>query len=70
MALDIKTFETIIPSYFLSFTIPNLVLPTHLLRVAVLDSPIQLTESPQIAALLVSQTREPDWIFSTESGHL
>jgi len=70
MALDIKTFETIIPSCFLSFTIPNLVQPTHLLRVAVLDSPIQLTESPQIAALLVSQTREPDWIFSTESGHL
>jgi len=70
MALDIKTFETIIPSCFLSFTIPNLVLPTHLLRVAVLNSPIQLTESSQIAALLVSQNCEPDWIFSTESGHL
>jgi hypothetical protein len=70
MALDIKTFETIIPSCFLSFTIPNPVLPTHLLRVAVLDSSIQFIESPQIATLLVSQTREPDWIFSTESGHL
>lgn len=70
MALDIKIFETIIPSRFLSFTIPNPVLPAHLLRVAVLDSPVQLTESPQVAALFVPQTREPDWIFSTESGHL
>ncbi|KAG5237841.1 hypothetical protein OIU76_012637 [Salix suchowensis] len=70
MALDIKSFETIIPSRFLSFTIPNPALPTHLLRVAVLDNPIQLNESPQVAALFVPQNREPDWIFSTESGHL
>ncbi|KAJ6894442.1 hypothetical protein NC652_028268 [Populus alba x Populus x berolinensis] len=47
MALNIKTFETIIPSCFLSFTIPNPVLPTHLLQVAILDSLIQLTKSPQ-----------------------
>ncbi|KAJ6980087.1 hypothetical protein NC653_028037 [Populus alba x Populus x berolinensis] len=47
MALNIKTFETIIPSRFLSLTIPNPVLPTHLLQVAVLDSLIQITKSPQ-----------------------
>ncbi|CAK7325313.1 unnamed protein product [Dovyalis caffra] len=70
MALDIKSFETIISSRFLSFTIPSPTLATHLLRVAVLDSPIQLTDSPQVAALFVPQAREPDWIFSTESGHL
>ncbi|KAL9363829.1 hypothetical protein Peur_041702 [Populus x canadensis] len=45
--LDIKTFETIIPSCLLSFRVPNPVLSTHLLRVAVLNSPIQLIESPQ-----------------------
>ncbi|KAL3576753.1 hypothetical protein D5086_022036 [Populus alba] len=70
MALNIRTFETITPSHFLSFTIPNPTLPTHLLQVAVLDSLIQLTKSPQVAALFVPQNRELDWIFSTESGHL
>ncbi|KDP45026.1 hypothetical protein JCGZ_01526 [Jatropha curcas] len=70
MALDSSTFETIFPSRFISFTIPHPTLPTQLLRIAVLDSPIEPTESPRVAALFVPQGRESDWIFSTESGHL
>ncbi|EEF31494.1 conserved hypothetical protein [Ricinus communis] len=70
MALDMTSFETIIPSRFLSFTIPHPTLPNLLLRVAILDSPIQSTESPRVAALFVPQNRESDWVFSTESGHL
>ncbi|KAJ0243901.1 S-adenosyl-L-methionine-dependent methyltransferases superfamily protein [Hirschfeldia incana] len=69
MALDARIFETISPSRFISFTIPNPNSPPHLLRVAVLDSPIH--SSPQLAAaMLVPKRRETDWIFSTESGHL
>lgn len=71
MALDVSTFETLTPSRFISFTIPNPSSSSHsLLRVAVLDSPIQPTHSPRIAAMLVPQGRETDWIFSTKSGHL
>ena len=72
MELDIATFETIIPSRFLSFTIPlpTLSSTTQLLRVAILDSPIYSTDSPQVAALIVPQNRESDWVFSTESCHL
>ncbi|XP_050208793.1 uncharacterized protein LOC126659540 [Mercurialis annua] len=70
MALDLTIFQTIVPSRFLSFTIPHPTLPTHLLRVAILDSPTPSTESPQSAALFVPLNRESDWIFSTESGHL
>ncbi|KFK24905.1 hypothetical protein AALP_AA8G040200 [Arabis alpina] len=72
MALDVRVFENISPSRFVSFTIPN---PNSqsllLLRVAVLDSPVHFNESsPRIAAMLVPKHRETDWIFSTESGHL
>ncbi|OAY46268.1 eEF1A lysine and N-terminal methyltransferase [Manihot esculenta] len=70
MALDVATFETIIPSRFLSFTIPHPALHTQLLRVAVLDSPVQPSDSPVVAALFVPENRESDWIFFTESGHL
>ncbi|CAN7069654.1 unnamed protein product [Brassica rapa subsp. trilocularis] len=71
MALDVRIFETISPSRFISFTIPNPNSPSHLLRVAVLDSPIQSSDSsPRVAAMLVPKHRETDWIFSTESGHL
>ncbi|KAF8115260.1 hypothetical protein N665_0029s0097 [Sinapis alba] len=68
MALDVRIFETISPSRFISFTIPNPNSPSNLLRVAVLDSPIH--SSPRVAAMLVPKHRETDWIFSTESGHL
>ncbi|XP_048135090.1 eEF1A lysine and N-terminal methyltransferase [Rhodamnia argentea] len=75
MALDKSTFETLVPSRFVTFTFPN---PSslsasgdrRLLRVAVLDSPIQPTPSPRVAAMLVPSHREHDWIFSTEPGHL
>ncbi|CAH8270037.1 unnamed protein product [Arabidopsis lyrata] len=72
MALDVRIFETISPSRFISFTIPNPISPIHLLRVAVLDTPVHCTESspPRVAAILVPKHRESDWIFSTESGHL
>ncbi|EOA19714.1 hypothetical protein CARUB_v10003731mg [Capsella rubella] len=72
MALDVRIFENISPSRFISFTIPNPNSSSHLLRVAVLDSPVQSTESssPRVAAILVPKYRESDWIFSTESGHL
>lgn len=75
MAFDIAIFDTLIPSRFIAFTIPY---PdpslshchVQLLRVAVLDSPVQQSESPQVALMLVPKNREHDWIFSTESGHL
>lgn len=71
MAFDVSTFETLTPSRFISFTIPNPSSSSHsLLRVAVLDSPLQPTHQPRIAAMLVPQGRETDWIFSTKSGHL
>ncbi|XP_010423558.1 PREDICTED: methyltransferase-like protein 13 [Camelina sativa] len=75
MALDVRIFENISPSRFVSFTIPNPNSPPfHLLRVAVLDSPVHSTESSSspraVAAILVPKHRESDWIFSTESGHL
>ncbi|XP_027366309.1 methyltransferase-like protein 13 isoform X2 [Abrus precatorius] len=70
MALDVSTFERLSPSRFITFTIPH---PTCLdspLRVAVLDSPLQPTDSPRVGAMLVPEGRETDWIFSTELGHL
>lgn len=71
MALDMRIFESISLSRFISFTIPNPISPLHLLRVAVLDSPVHSTDSsPRVAAILVPKHRETDWIFSTESGHL
>ncbi|XP_010490976.1 PREDICTED: methyltransferase-like protein 13 [Camelina sativa] len=75
MALDVRIFENISPSRFVSFTIPNPNSPPfHLLRIAVLDSPVHSTDSSSspraVAAILVPKHRESDWIFSTESGHL
>ncbi|KAL8193127.1 hypothetical protein R6Q57_027031 [Mikania cordata] len=77
MALDLSTFETLTPSQFITFTIPNTVnhrcyLHTPLLRIAVLDSPIATADdgSPTIAAMIVPEHRETDWNFCTESGHL
>ncbi|MED6133397.1 hypothetical protein PIB30_027936 [Stylosanthes scabra] len=70
MALEARAFESIHPSRFICFTIPNPSCSDSLLRVAVLDSHIQpADESPQVGALLVPEGREADWIFSTESGH-
>ncbi|KAK7344843.1 hypothetical protein VNO77_14988 [Canavalia gladiata] len=70
MALDVSTFETLSPSRYISFTIPHPTCLDSLLRVAVLDSPLQPTDSPQVGAMLVPEGREIDWIFSTELGHL
>ncbi|XP_065872145.1 uncharacterized protein [Euphorbia lathyris] len=70
MGVDLTIFETLIPSRFLSFTIPHPTLPSVVLRVAVLDSPSQPTDSSQVAAIFVPENRESDWVFSTEFGHL
>ncbi|XP_068661307.1 uncharacterized protein [Aristolochia californica] len=74
-ALNNDTFETLVPSRFISFSFPNPD-PHHpanphgdFLRVAVLDSPLLAASVPKCAALLAPKGREPDWIFSTEQGH-
>ncbi|XP_055830740.1 uncharacterized protein LOC129899730 [Solanum dulcamara] len=74
MALDPIAFKTIVPSRYITFTIPNPLLHLHhfnasQLRVAVLDSPAP-SKPIQIAAMLVPIDRETDWYFSTEQGHL
>ncbi|KAL7148160.1 hypothetical protein ABFS83_06G159600 [Erythranthe nasuta] len=71
MSLNPSTFETIVPSRYLTFSFPD---PHHHrrrrhLRVAVLDSPSAVTSS-DVAAVWVPPGRETDWIFSTFSGHL
>ncbi|XP_052624733.1 uncharacterized protein LOC111880892 [Lactuca sativa] len=70
-------FETITPSQFITFTMPNplnhrRLLHALVIRVAVLDSPIATAddEVPLIAAMIVPNHRETDWNFCTESGHL
>ncbi|KAL6580814.1 hypothetical protein OROMI_006737 [Orobanche minor] len=63
MSLDPSTFETIVPSRYITFTFPN---HRHL-RVAVLDAP---SASAFTAAVFVPPGRESDWVFSTLSGHL
>ncbi|XP_057956405.1 uncharacterized protein LOC131149724 [Malania oleifera] len=78
MAVDGGIFETLTPSRYITFTFPSPTLspPSHqnhhpnLLRVAVLDSPLPPADAPRVAAMLVPERRETDWIFSTESGHL
>ncbi|XP_042484607.1 eEF1A lysine and N-terminal methyltransferase [Macadamia integrifolia] len=79
MAVDGGTFETLVPSQFISLTIRNPLYRSNssptpygaLLRIAVLDSPVGMAgEPPGIAAMLVPVDREHDWIFSTKEGHL
>ncbi|KAI3793515.1 hypothetical protein L1987_36134 [Smallanthus sonchifolius] len=77
MALDLSTLETLTPSKFITFTIPNTInhrcyLHTPLLRIAVLDSPVANADdgSPIVAAMIVPAHRETDWNFCTECGHL
>ncbi|RDX92386.1 Methyltransferase-like protein 13, partial [Mucuna pruriens] len=70
MALNASSFEILIPSRFITFTIPHPTCSNSPLRVAVLDSPLQFSDSPQVGAMLVPEGRETDWIFSTELGHL
>ncbi|KAK1409674.1 hypothetical protein QVD17_36203 [Tagetes erecta] len=78
MSLNLSTtFETLTPSQYITFTLPNTInhrcyIHTPLLRIAVLDSPIANADdlSPVIAALIVPEHRETDWNFCTESGHL
>nr|GMD30854.1 methyltransferase-like protein 13 [Ipomoea batatas] len=74
MSLHPATFETIVPSRHITFTLPNPLLHLNhfnasLLRVAVLDSPTAAGPA-MIAAMLVPLYRESDWTFSTEPGHL
>ncbi|KAG9447239.1 hypothetical protein H6P81_013367 [Aristolochia fimbriata] len=75
-AIENDTFQSLVPSRFITFSFPN---PDprdpanphgDLLRVAVLDSPLSDASAPRCAALLVPKGRELDWIFSTENGHL
>lgn len=70
MAVDISVFDDISPSRFITFTIPNPSSPSHLLRIAVLDSPVHPSDSAQVAQMFVPTGREHDWVFCTESGHL
>ncbi|XP_038906139.1 eEF1A lysine and N-terminal methyltransferase [Benincasa hispida] len=69
MALDQHMFEALNPSRFISFSFPNPCKSHSSLRIAVLDSPIEPTGSPSVAAMFVPPGLETDWIFSTESGH-
>ncbi|KAI3748535.1 hypothetical protein L6452_11669 [Arctium lappa] len=76
MSLDTSKIETLTPSQFITFTIPNPIthhcyLRSPLLRVAVLDSPTPISDGnpPSIAGMIVPGHRESDWIFNTESGH-
>ncbi|CAK9321551.1 unnamed protein product [Citrullus colocynthis] len=69
MALDEHMFEALNPSRFISFSFPNPCNSHSSLRIAVLDSPIEPTGSPSVAAMFVPPGLETDWIFSTESGH-
>ncbi|XP_076890990.1 uncharacterized protein LOC143542240 [Bidens hawaiensis] len=75
MAVNSPPFETLTPSQFTTFTIPNTVnhrchLHTPLLRIAVLDSPTAAADDLTIAAIIIPEHRETDWTFSTEAGHL
>ncbi|KAL4576771.1 hypothetical protein LXL04_012870 [Taraxacum kok-saghyz] len=70
-------FETLTPSQFITFTIPNSInhpcyLHTPSIRVAVLDSPVGAAadDLPKVAAMIVPDQRETDWNFCTESGHV
>ncbi|OIT38013.1 hypothetical protein A4A49_30819 [Nicotiana attenuata] len=72
--LDPTIFKSIVPSRYITFTIPNPLLHlnhfhTQELRISILDSPFP-SKPTQIAAMLVPINRESDWIFSTEQGHL
>ncbi|KAI3520374.1 hypothetical protein L1887_09760 [Cichorium endivia] len=77
MSNDPTIFETLKPSRFITFTIPNTLihrcyLHTPRIRVAVLDSPIAVDDNgvPNVAAMIVPEQRETDWKFCTESGQL
>ncbi|XP_009773385.1 uncharacterized protein [Nicotiana sylvestris] len=72
--LNPTIFKSIVPSRYITFTIPNPLLHlnhfhTQELRISILDSPLP-SNPTQIAAMLVPINRESDWIFSTEQGHL
>ncbi|GAB4855145.1 hypothetical protein Ancab_023775 [Ancistrocladus abbreviatus] len=78
MAVEAGIFEILVPSRYISFTLPNLLLPNFIdfldtdhVRIAVLDSPTPpaANNPPLVAAMLVPKRRENDWIFTTEAGH-
>ncbi|KAL0358569.1 UNVERIFIED_CONTAM: eEF1A lysine and N-terminal methyltransferase [Sesamum angustifolium] len=63
MSLSPSTFETIVPSRYITFILPD----PHHLQIAVLDSP---AAGSSTAGMWIPRGRESDWIFSTFSGHL
>lgn len=77
MAIEAGTFETLIPSRYISFYLPIFSIPNPPdyffakdLQISVLDSPAQPIDAPKVAAMLIPKGREKDWIFTTEAGHL
>ncbi|XP_020577744.1 methyltransferase-like protein 13 isoform X2 [Phalaenopsis equestris] len=74
--MEPAVFEHLMPFEFLCFSFPN-PLPSpenpysETLRVAVADAPSSpsKTSPPAIAAVLVPNRREDDWVFSTAAGH-
>ncbi|KAL2249336.1 UNVERIFIED_CONTAM: hypothetical protein Sindi_2407300 [Sesamum indicum] len=66
MSLSPSTFETIVPSRYITFILPD----SHHLHIAVLDSPASSAAGAFTAAMWIPPGRESDWIFSTFSGHL
>ncbi|KAK4403986.1 hypothetical protein Sango_0767200 [Sesamum angolense] len=63
MSLSPSTLETIVPSRYITFILPD----PHQLQIAVLDSP---AAGSSTAGMWIPRGRESDWIFSTFSGHL
>ncbi|GMG99461.1 hypothetical protein Nepgr_001301 [Nepenthes gracilis] len=80
MGIEEGAFEVIVPSRYISFTVPNLLssnftdyLDAKNLQISILDSPTPPSpphRASQVAAMLVPRNRENDWIFTTEAGHL
>ncbi|PIN05495.1 putative spermine/spermidine synthase [Handroanthus impetiginosus] len=68
MSLDPSTFATLVPSRYITFTLPYH--QDHHLQISVLDSLSADAASSSTAAMWVPHGRECDWIFSTFSGHL
>ncbi|KAL8136558.1 hypothetical protein V2J09_002559 [Rumex salicifolius] len=75
--MELDEFDSIIPSRYVSFTLPSpnipnlkLFLQTDRLRIAILDSRLHqpTDDPPAVGAILVPRFRETDWIFSTEAG--
>ena len=73
MSLDPTTFETVVPSCYMTFIFPNplsrpfpAIIHTPLTRISIIDSP---TPTSKIAAMFILPNRELDWTFFTETSH-